>query len=155
MLVQRVGRYLDFDPSAAAGDDREHRAGRIGDPHIVLELGHMLLGRRLFRERPRQHEFGLEHRASALDHAVERGRHPADYGVPNPALDVLDDLPGRTLVPAPIDRLGGHPELDYEVCRIIMRLRLAALFSAQPTKPVPLVAHDYPGIGAADKCATL
>jgi hypothetical protein len=108
-----------------------------------------------FRERPRQHEFGLEHRASALDHAVERGRHPADYWVPNPALDVLDDLPGRTLVPAPIDRLGGHPELDYEVCRIILRLRLAAFLSPQPKKRVLIVAHDYPGIGAADKCATL
>ena len=48
----------------------------FGDPHIVLQLGHMLFGRRFFRERPGQHEFGLEHRAAGFDHAIERRRHP-------------------------------------------------------------------------------
>jgi hypothetical protein len=47
----------------------------------MLELSHVLLCRRLFRERPRQHEFGLEYFASALDDAVQRGSHPADYRV--------------------------------------------------------------------------
>jgi hypothetical protein len=88
-------------------------------PHVVLELGHMLFGRSLLRERPGQHEFGLEHRASALHEPVQRGGHPADYRVANPALDVFDDLSGRALVPEPIELLGGHPELDDEVIRVI------------------------------------
>jgi hypothetical protein len=70
--------------------------------HVVLDLGHMLFGRRLFRERPGQHEFRLEHRAGTLYDAVQRGSHPADHGMANPALDVSDGLPGRFLEPAPI-----------------------------------------------------
>ena len=89
----------------------------------------MFLGRRLFRERPGQHEFGLEDRPSALDDAVERGGHPADHGMPDPALDGFDDLPGRALVPEPVQGLSRHPELDDEVRRIVLRLRLAPLLS--------------------------
>jgi hypothetical protein len=68
----------------------------------VLDLRHVLFGGRLFRERPRQHEFGLEHRAGAVHDAIERSGHPAEHWVPNPALDVLDRLPGCFLVPMPI-----------------------------------------------------
>jgi hypothetical protein len=60
VLVERIGRDGDLDPFAASGDDREHRHLDVGDPHIVLELGHVLFGRPLFGKRPRQHEFGLE-----------------------------------------------------------------------------------------------
>jgi hypothetical protein len=35
----------------------------VRHPHVVLELGHVLLGRELLRERPRQHELGLVDRA--------------------------------------------------------------------------------------------
>ena len=42
----------------------------------MLELRHVLFGRRFFRERPRQHELGLEHRPGRFDPAVQRGRHP-------------------------------------------------------------------------------
>src|SRR6266567_8407256 len=59
VLVERIGRNGDLDPLAASGDDREHRHLDVGDPHVVLKLRHALLGRRLFRKRPRQHEFGL------------------------------------------------------------------------------------------------
>jgi hypothetical protein len=52
MLIERIGWYFDFDPLAAARDDREHTGGRIGDPHIVLELSHVFVRCRLFRERP-------------------------------------------------------------------------------------------------------
>ena len=48
----------------------------IGDPHVVLQLRHVLLGRRFLRERPGQHELGLEHRPGALDHPVQ-GRAPS------------------------------------------------------------------------------
>ena len=85
VLIERIGWYLDLDPLAAAGDNREHRGGCVSDPHVVLELGHVLLRRCLLRERPRQHEFAFEHRAGAFDDAVQRRRHPADHRVPHPA----------------------------------------------------------------------
>src|SRR5262249_3272837 len=44
VLVEGIGSYLDLDPFAAASDDREHRGAAIGDPHVVLDLRHMLLG---------------------------------------------------------------------------------------------------------------
>src|SRR5499427_7693168 len=77
VLIERIGWYLDLDPLPAAGDNREHRGGGIGDPHIMLELGHVLLRRCLLRERPRQHEFSFKHCAGAFDDAVQRRRHPA------------------------------------------------------------------------------
>ena len=87
----------------------------------------MLFRRRLFRERPRQHEFGFEHRAIALDDAVQRRSHPADHRVADPALDIFDDLPGRALVPLPIEVFGREPELDDQVAGKVFRLRLASL----------------------------
>ena len=50
------------DPFAPASDDREHRGTQVGDPHVVLELRHVLFGGGFFGEGPRQHELGLEHR---------------------------------------------------------------------------------------------
>src|SRR2546430_9554480 len=60
VLIERIGWYLDLDPLAAAGDNREHRGRSVGDPHVMLELGHVLFRRRLLRERPGQHEFGFD-----------------------------------------------------------------------------------------------
>jgi hypothetical protein len=48
-------------------------------------------------------------------------------GVLDPALDVTDDPPGIALVPGPIERLGGDPQLDDEIARQIFRLGLAPL----------------------------
>jgi hypothetical protein len=45
VLVERVGADADLHPLAAAGDDGEHRLLGVGDPHIVLQLRHVLLGR--------------------------------------------------------------------------------------------------------------
>jgi hypothetical protein len=39
----------------------------FGHPHVVLELGHVLFGGRLFRERPGQHELRLEHGVEVVD----------------------------------------------------------------------------------------
>src|SRR5262245_4000322 len=50
VLIERIGWYLDLDPLAAPGNNREHRGGGIRDPHVVLDLGHVFLGRRLLRE---------------------------------------------------------------------------------------------------------
>jgi hypothetical protein len=41
--------------------------------------------------------------------------HPAEDRVPDPALDVLDDLAGRALVRLAIERLYSQPELDQQV----------------------------------------
>ena len=43
-----------------------------------LQLRHILLGSGFFRERPRQHELGFEHRAACLDAAVESSGHPSN-----------------------------------------------------------------------------
>ena len=73
VLVERVGGDGHLDPFAPAGDDRERRGPCVGHPHVVLQLGHVLFGRRIFGERPGQHELGLEHGVGVLDHAVEGG----------------------------------------------------------------------------------
>jgi hypothetical protein len=49
--------------------------------------------------------------------------------VANPALDVFDGLPGIALIPAPIERFGGDPELDKEVLREVLGLRNRAASS--------------------------
>src|SRR6476619_8538180 len=51
VLGERIGWYLDLDPLPAAGDNREHRDGGIGDTHVVLALGNVLLRRCLTCER--------------------------------------------------------------------------------------------------------
>ena len=89
-----------------------------------------------------QHEFRLEHRAIALHDAVERGSHPADHRVADPALDVFDGLAGCALVPAPIERFDREPKLDEQVARIILRLRFAPFLSPQSNESGLVVTHD-------------
>jgi hypothetical protein len=83
----------------------------------------------LFGERPRQHEFGLEDGAAAFDPPVESRGHPANDRMPNPPLDIGDDLPATGFVPAPIEVLGDRTKLDDEVAREVFRLNLAALLA--------------------------
>jgi len=52
VLVERVAVDRDLDPLAAACDDRKNRGAGVGDPHVVLQLGHVLFGRRFLREIP-------------------------------------------------------------------------------------------------------
>ena len=92
-----------------------HRAPQVGDPHVVLELGHILFGRRRLGERPGQHELGLEHGVDALHDAIEGGRHPSNGRVLDPALDVDDAAAGIALVPGAIEVLSGGPKLHDEV----------------------------------------
>ena len=153
VLVERIRRDRDLDPLAAAGDDREHRQLGIGDPHVVLQLRHVFFGRPFFGERPRQHELGLENCPGGLDHAVEGRRHPAHHRMLHPALDVGKDLPGIALVPAPIEGLGHHPELDDEIAGKVLRLDLAAFFPPQAEQGGLVIAHDDSGVGAADEGA--
>ena len=96
--------------------ESDRRPG-VGHPHVVLQLGHMLFRRRLFRERPGQHELGLEHGVEVVDEPVEGRRHPPFHRMLDPALDVGDGAPGVALVPGSVERLGGDAELDDEIVR--------------------------------------
>ena len=155
VLVERIGMGRDLDPLAAAGDHREDRSPGRHHPHVMLQLRHVLLGGRLLRERPGQHEFGFEYRAAAFDPAVERGRHPSERRMPDPPLDIRDDLPGIGLVPAPVEVLGRDTKLDDEIAGKVLRLDFTALFPPQPDESGLIVAHDDPGVRAADEIAAL
>jgi hypothetical protein len=115
VLIERISGDRDLDPLTAAGDDGEGRHPGVGHPHVVLELGHVLLCRELLGERPRQHELGLVDRPGLFHDAIEGGRHPADDRVPHPGLNVLDGVSGIAFVPLAIELLGHQTELDDEV----------------------------------------
>jgi hypothetical protein len=106
VLVERIGMGLDLDPFPAAGNHRKHRTLGTHNPHIVLQLGHVLFRRRCLRKRPRQHELALEHIA-AFDATIEGRRHPGKGWMAGPLLDVGDDPTSIGLVPAPIKLLSG------------------------------------------------
>ena len=86
------------------------------------------------RERPGQHELGLEDRPGLLDHAVERSGHPLLDRMKHPPLHLGDDLAGIALVPVPVELLGHGAELDDQVVREVLWLDLAALFPPKPDR---------------------
>ena len=67
----------------------------------------------------------------------------------------VTDLAGIALVPAPVELLGRGPELDDEVAGQVLRLDLAALLPPEAEQGGFVVAHDDPGVRAADEVATL
>jgi hypothetical protein len=93
---------------------------------------HIFFGRHLFREQPRQHEFGLEHRITALYTSIERRAHPAQHRVADLTLDVDDHLPGIGLIPAPVQVFGRQPELNHEVAGQVLGSDFAPLFAPKP-----------------------
>ena len=64
-------------------------------------------------------------------------------------------LPGIELIPAPVQILGDGPKLDNEVAGEVLRLDLAPLLPPQPHQGDLIIAHDGPGVGAADEGATV
>ena len=68
-----------------------------------------------YRPVPLYNAIPLPYGARLLNHPVKRRCHPADHRVPNPALDIFDDLPRRALVPASIEGFDREPELDEQV----------------------------------------
>jgi hypothetical protein len=96
---------------------RPQRRSALSDPHIVLQLRHVFLGRSFLRERPRQHELGLVDRITSLDPPVECCRHPAQRRMSDLFLNVGDHLSGIGLIPAPVQLLGYKAELDDEIAR--------------------------------------
>src|SRR5215471_4753879 len=105
VLVERIGVSGDFYPLAAAGNYRKDGASSRHHPHIVLQLRHVFLGRGFFRERPGQHELGLKDRACGFNPAIQRNRHPSQRWMPDLPLDIGEDLPTISLIPAPIQVL--------------------------------------------------
>jgi hypothetical protein len=89
----------------------------------------------------------------AVNDSVQGGCHPPDHGVLNPALDVLNDLPGVTFVPVPVEVLGHDAELHDEVAGQVFGLDLTALLPPQPKENVFITAHDDAGVRAAYKAA--
>src|SRR6266567_8084205 len=148
VLVERVGGNTDLDPFAASGNDRKHRHFCVCDPHVVLQLGYMLLGRGFLGERPGQHVLGLEDRSSGFDDAVEGRAHPPDHGMADSLLDIFEGLPRMALEPVPIEGLGHHPELDDQVPGQVRWLKLVAFFPPELDERRFIVSHNDPRVRA-------
>ena len=70
-----------------------------------------------------------------------------------PHLHVGDKLPRLGLVPAPVQVFRGKTELDRQIPRQILGLDLAPLLPPKPQQSSLVIAHNDPGVGAADKVA--
>ena len=79
--MRTTPRVAGFRSEYPAGFELECMAGFVG---IRILRG------RLFRERPRQHEFGLEDSAGFLDQSIQRGGHPGDRPVNDISLDIAE-----------------------------------------------------------------
>src|SRR6266446_9751334 len=115
----------------------------------------MLLGRGFLRERPREHELGLENRPAARDDAIKGRPHPPEHRMPEAMLDALDGLTGIALVPMTVESFCCETKLNDEVAGEVLRLRLAAFLAPQPQQGSLVAPHDYPGIGAADEAPAI
>jgi hypothetical protein len=58
----------------------------------MLQLRHVFFRCGFLRERPRQHELGLEDCPSRFDPTIEGSCHPPERRMANPALNVGQDL---------------------------------------------------------------
>src|SRR6516164_3379355 len=125
----------------------------MSDPHIVLDLGHVLLGRGLLGERPGQHEFGFEYGLGPFHDPVEGCCHPRDCRMLDETLDVADAPTRVALVPGSIEFLCRCPKLHDEVPREVLRLGLTAFLAPEANERRLIVAQDNPGIRSADEGA--
>jgi len=71
--------------------------------------------------------------------------------VPNPPLNVSDCVSGIGLVPAPIEVLGGHPQLDDQVAGEVLGLAFAPFFAPQTEQGRLVRAHYDPGVRASNE----
>src|SRR6516225_8596750 len=71
VLIKRIGMGSDLDPFAAPRDRRENSTSGAHHPHIMLQLRQIFAGGRFLRERPRQHELGLEYGIASLNPPIE------------------------------------------------------------------------------------
>jgi hypothetical protein len=75
--------------------------------------------------------------------------------MPEPMLDAFDGLPGVALVPMPVEGFRHEAELDDEVAGQVLRLGLAPFLAPQVDQGGLIVAHDDPGVRAADEGAPI
>ena len=75
--------------------------------------------------------------------------------MPDPTLHVADLLSGIALVPGAIELLGCSPELHDEVAGQVLRLSLAPFLPPEADKGRFVIAHDDPGVRAADEGAAV
>jgi hypothetical protein len=85
--------------------------------------------------------------------AIEGGRHKGDDRVLDPGLHRRDGPPGVALIPNTVEVLGRQAELDDQVAGEVLRPDLAPLFLPEADQGFFVLAHDDPGIGAADEVA--
>src|SRR5262249_22484769 len=123
----------------------------MGDPHVVLHLGHVLFGRCLLGERPRQHELGLEYGFHAVHDPIQGGPHPGNGRMPDVALHVAHLPASIALVPGAVELLGRPPEPHNEVTREVLRLGLASFLAPQADQSGLIITHDDSGVRATDK----
>ncbi len=81
-----------------------------------------------------------------LDPTIEGRRHPVKGGMAGPLLDMCDDPRGLSLIPAPIQLLGGKAELHNQVPGQVLRLDFTAFFPPQSDQGGFIAAHDDPGV---------
>ena len=67
----------------------------------------------------------------------------------------MTGVAGVALVPAPVEVLGDGAELDDQVVGKVFGLDLPAFLAPQPNQTGLVIAHDDPGIRAADETARL
>src|SRR5260370_5176492 len=89
----------------------------------------MLLSRGFLRERPRQHELGLENRPAARDNAIKGRTHPPEHRMTELMLHAFHGLPGIALVPVSVEGFGDESKLDDEIARLVLQLDLAAFLT--------------------------
>jgi hypothetical protein len=71
------------------------------------------------------------------------------------ALDVGDPVARILFLPAAVEVLGGQPELDDQDAREVDRRRFSSFFLPGSMEGLLVLAHDDPGILAADEMATV
>jgi hypothetical protein len=113
----------------------------------------MFFGRRLLRERPGQHELGLEYAAPEIHPAVQRGGHPSMDGVKDPPLHVFDGIAGVALEPAPVEVFRNRAELDHQDAGQVLGFDLPSFLAPQSDQGFLVVLHNDPGVRAADEFA--
>ena len=75
--------------------------------------------------------------------------------MPNPPLYVLYDASSIAFIPAPVEVLGNHAELDNQIAGKVLRIDFAALLPPKAEQGSLVLSHNDPSVRAADETAAL